>query len=102
MKRALLILAIPAALLSTAAADRRVYRLPSEPQVKLPARPDAELVHAQCSACHSLDYVTNQPPNRDRAFWDATVIKMRDVYGATIDEGDGKRVAAYLADYKRP
>lgn len=98
MRRAAFLLAC-AALLGAAA--QQGYRLPPEPEVALPKGPGAELVKAQCSACHSLDYIVNQPPNMGRAFWDAEVVKMRDVYGAEVDAESGERIAAYLAGESR-
>jgi len=68
-----------------------------EPTLKLKPGPGAEVAMNNCQGCHSLDYITTQPPHRDRAFWDAAVKKMIDVYGAPISEADAKTIAAYLA-----
>jgi len=56
-----------------------------------------EATQAQCQTCHSVDYIAMQPPGKGRAFWDSEVTKMIKVYGAPIDEADGKAIADYLA-----
>ena len=68
-----------------------------EPALRLKPGPGAQIAMDNCQGCHSLDYITTQPPHRDRAFWDAAVRKMVDVYGAPISEEDAKTIAAYLA-----
>jgi hypothetical protein len=98
MKRAALLLGALPLVLVLAAADQKVaYRLPPEPQVKLPPGTDAELAEGTCAACHSLDYIKHQPPNMGRAFWNAEVTKMREAYGADIDDETAQKIAAYLA-----
>ena len=63
----------------------------------LPPGEGLELVEAHCLACHSLDYVTTQPPQMGDAFWKATVTKMVDVMKAPIEPSDAEAIAAYLA-----
>ena len=57
---------------------------------------DEQMVQAQCSLCHSLDYITTQPPGKDLAFWTAIVNKMIKVFGAPLPQEDVAKVAAYL------
>ena len=54
----------------------------------------AEIANAQCLACHSVEYVTTQPPFA-RAFWKASIEKMRLKFGAAIPDDQ----AAVLLDY---
>lgn len=63
------------------------------------AGPQAGLDAAQsnCASCHSVDYVATQPPKKGKAFWEAEVAKMINVYHAPIDAGDAKAIAEYLA-----
>jgi cytochrome c5 len=49
-----------------------------------------------CGICHSLDYITMQPPF-SKAQWTATVNKMVKVMGAPINEEDAKAIIEYLA-----
>jgi hypothetical protein len=96
-RAAALLLLAPAAVLLAGADKRVAYRLPTEPQVRMPPGADAELAAGTCAACHSLDYIRHQPPNMGRVFWNTEVAKMRDAYGAEIDDADAQRIAAYLA-----
>jgi len=50
-----------------------------------------------CGACHSLDYISTQPPGKGKDFWTAEVTKMINVYGAPIDEADRPAIIDYLA-----
>ena len=54
-----------------------------------------ELVQSSCSTCHSLRYITMQPP-LPPAQWEATVKKMIDVHGAQIPQPTAWRIIAYL------
>jgi sulfite dehydrogenase (cytochrome) subunit B len=69
-----------AAALTAAAAD--VWKLPAEKMVLKPGK-GREVVIGQCTLCHSVDYLTTQPP-LTRAGWTASVDKMRSKYGAPI------------------
>jgi mono/diheme cytochrome c family protein len=68
--------------------------LPAE-NAKLKAAAGAELVKGQCLLCHSADYISTQPP-LSAAAWKATVIKMRDKYGAPIAEDKIEPLVQYL------
>ena len=57
--------------------------------------PGREVTETQCRVCHSLDYVTTQPPS-GAAQWQGVVTKMRAVYGAPISDADAKAIADYL------
>lgn len=94
-----LVIAGALALLASGAAVAKVvtYTLPEEREAVLPPGPGADLVAAQCAACHSLDYVQTQPRGKGKAFWDAAVTKMVKVYGAPVSAEDGEVIAAYLA-----
>lgn len=59
------------------------------------AEPDAALANAQCLTCHSIEYVTTQPP-MPRAFWAASVKKMREKYGAGIPDDLVEPLVGYL------
>ena len=80
---------------STVMAQPSAYRVPRETaQVKAGA--GADLVQAICGLCHSLDYITTQPPQRGEAFWQASVTKMVRVYGADL-QGREAEIVAYLS-----
>lgn len=63
----------------------------------LPPGPNADLVTANCLACHSATMLTTQPALKPEQ-WQATIKKMREVYKAPIAEGDVPAIAQYLED----
>ncbi len=64
--------------------------------VQLKSGPGLEKVSTLCNICHSVDYITMQPPF-PRATWTAEVNKMIKVMGAPINEEDAKTIINYLA-----
>jgi sulfite dehydrogenase (cytochrome) subunit B len=83
------------AVASSAMAGPMVYQLPPE-TAKLKPGPGVETA-AVCTACHSADYISTQPPGKGKAFWQGEVRKMIKVYGAPIPEDDVAVIANYLA-----
>ena len=74
----------------------------AEVKITLPAEtgtyknaPGLELMQANCLICHSTEYVSTQPP-MPRKFWEATVKKMKDKYGAPIQEVQMAALTDYL------
>src|SRR5438552_4115823 len=55
----------------------------------------AELANGQCLVCHSVEYVSTQPPF-PRAFWKSSVQKMQQKYGAAIPEDQVEPLVDYL------
>src|SRR6266436_4611708 len=55
----------------------------------------AELANGQCLVCHSVEYVSTQPPF-PRAFWKSSVQKMQQKYGAPIPEEQVEPLLDYL------
>jgi sulfite dehydrogenase len=54
-----------------------------------------EIANAQCLVCHSVEYVTIQPP-LPRSFWKGSIQKMQQKYGASIPEQQVEPLADYL------
>jgi hypothetical protein len=71
------------------------WKLPAE-TAKLKPGLGAPLVIANCTTCHSADYISSQPP-LSRPAWRATVEKMRVKYGASIVTNNVDAIAEYLA-----
>jgi sulfite dehydrogenase (cytochrome) subunit B len=67
------------------------------PDIKIPLKPGTGMdkTSTLCNICHSVDYITMQPPF-PRAQWTATVNKMIKVLGAPINEEDSKTIIDYL------
>lgn len=78
------------------------YELPPEtPQLKPGEHMELAMTH--CLGCHSLDYIATQPAAVPPGFWQASVTKMRTVFGAPIPDEDAAKIVAYLnAAYRRP
>jgi sulfite dehydrogenase len=57
--------------------------------------PGFEFANGQCLTCHSVEYVTTQPP-MPQAFWAAEVKKMRDKYGAALPDDQIEWLVSYL------
>ena len=93
-----LALATAAALLAAAAfAQPATIELPLGETPPELAGPASAVVVNNCSACHSLDYITTQPRGKGEQFWRDSVAKMVTVYKAPISPEDADAVAAELA-----
>lgn len=58
--------------------------------------PGYTLVLRNCMICHSAQYVQTQPPASPRAYWDATVKKMKKPFGASYPDEDTAAMVDYL------
>lgn len=56
--------------------------------------PGVELAMVHCVTCHSADYISSQP-HMPRKFWEGSVKKMKEKFGAPIPD----LIEAQLADY---
>lgn len=101
MKRTTLLLlgsiALSAGDFVAASAKPVTYELPEETAEFKPG-PNLEVVQGNCGACHSADYIATQPhgPAFKKAFWEAEVAKMINVYGAPIEPSDVPKIVDYL------
>jgi cytochrome c5 len=71
--------------------------LAGEADVRLKDGPGKKLVEANCTMCHSLDYIQMNSPFLDRKGWEASVNKMIKTMGAPVAEGDVQNIVDYLA-----
>ncbi|HZP99202.1 MAG TPA: cytochrome c [Reyranella sp.] len=80
-----------------AVAKPLVIELPAD-SVSFKPGPNLDVVVGNCAACHSADYIQTQPrgPKFKRAFWEAEVNKMINVYGAPIAKEDVPKIVEYL------
>jgi hypothetical protein len=67
-----------------------------EKPVELKKAPGLDKVEANCSGCHSLDYIVMNSPFPNAALWEAEVTKMIKAFGAPITDADAKVIADYL------
>ena len=70
---------------------------PGEAAVQLKTGTGRELTTSRCIICHSLEYIPANAPAMDRAGWQKTVQKMRERYGAPIDEEEARTILDYLS-----
>jgi mono/diheme cytochrome c family protein len=65
----------------------------------VPLRPGAgrEVVGANCNVCHTSDYIVMNSRFLTADAWRAEVTKMREAFGARIDEATAGAIIAYLA-----
>lgn len=74
-----------------------VYEIGNLPLLppELPPGSGKELVESFCAACHSLRYITMQPPLSAKQ-WAASVDKMIKTYGAVVPEEVRPQILGYL------
>ncbi|MDR3381395.1 SorB family sulfite dehydrogenase c-type cytochrome subunit [Cupriavidus basilensis] len=58
--------------------------------------PGYRLVQQNCMTCHSAQYVQTQPLSSTRAYWEATVKKMKKPFGAPLKDEDMPAMVDYL------
>jgi mono/diheme cytochrome c family protein len=69
----------------------------------VPLKPGGDLTAAVCSACHTSDYIVMNSPFLAPATWKAEVTKMRNAFGAPIDDDTAAAITDYLiANYAAP
>lgn len=78
-------------------AKERTIELPKE-NPTFPAGKGADLFASYCLTCHSTEYISTQP-KMPRKFWEATVVKMRDKFGAPIPETSVPDLTEYLTTH---
>jgi hypothetical protein len=64
--------------------------------VRLKQAPGLDKVEANCSGCHTLDYIPMNSPFLNADGWEAEVAKMINAFAAPIDQADAKVIADYL------
>ena len=85
------------AALQTASVFALDIQLPAESAAYKPSSlPGYQLALRDCMTCHSAHYVQSQPPTSPRAYWEATVKKMKHPFGAQFADEDIAPIADYL------
>lgn len=67
-----------------------------ETALRLRDGPEAVVVRAYCSMCHSIDYIAMNSTFMKRAGWEAEVRKMVKVMGAPVPDDEVARIVDYL------
>ena len=83
---------------ATSLARPKIISVPTETAaLKETSEPGYQLAANACGACHSVDYIAMQPRGKGKEFWSGEVMKMVNVYGATVDESARPAIIDYLA-----
>lgn len=89
---------VPVLLSLAALAIAAPFGLHAEEQaIELKPGPGQAEITANCSGCHSLDYVRMNAPFLTQDAWKAEIAKMRAAYGAPVDDEDSAKILIYLA-----
>jgi mono/diheme cytochrome c family protein len=70
----------------------------AQEQVTLKPGAGLDAVTTNCSVCHTLNYIRMNSPFLTPDAWRAEVTKMRDGYGAPIDDDAAAEIVKYLSD----
>ena len=65
--------------------------------LKASPMPGYQKAMAQCTSCHSAEYMQYQPPTAPRKYWDAMVQRMKVVFKAPVPDADMPDIVDYLA-----
>ena len=69
----------------------------AQEQVTLKPGPGLDEVSTSCSVCHTLNYIKMNSPFLTPDDWKAEVTKMREDYGAPIDDDMAADIVKYLS-----
>jgi mono/diheme cytochrome c family protein len=86
-------LPVPLAVVATLAS---ASAMADETKIRMKDGPEVTTLLANCSGCHSLDYVQMNSRFMKRASWEAEVKKMVSVMGAPVSEADAAKLVDYL------
>ena len=95
--KALLIVTLAAAALAAPAGAKDITLPPDAVQLTPGPLPGYAKAQANCTMCHSAEYMRYQPPNAARPYWDAMVHRMKTVFKAPIADEDMPEIVDYLA-----
>ena len=83
--------------LALPAAAKDITLPPDGVQLTPSALPGFAKAQANCTMCHSAEYMRYQPPSAARPYWDAMVHRMKVVFKAPIADEDMPEIVDYLA-----
>jgi hypothetical protein len=79
------------------AAPKNITLPPDTATLRPSALPGYAKAQADCTVCHSAEYMLTQPPNAGRPYWDAMTKRMKAVFKAPFDEADIPQIVDYLS-----
>jgi sulfite dehydrogenase len=94
MKKIALILSV---LACNQIAQAKTIELPADTILWRPSDlPGYQLALQKCSACHSAHYAEYQPPNTEIGYWNAQVLRMKNVFKAPVTDEEVPVIVEYL------
>lgn len=78
------------------AAAKSIELPPDGVQLKPSTLPGYAKSQTNCVGCHSAEYMLYQPPTAPRAYWEAMVKRMKQVFHAPIEDADMPAIVDYL------
>jgi len=81
---------------SVPAAAKSITLPPDGVQLKASPLPGYAKAQSNCVGCHSAEYMLYQPATAPRAYWDAMVKRMKDVFKAPVDDANMPEIVDYL------
>ena len=97
MKHTLSLIACGLFALASAAGAKDLKLPPDSVQLTPSPLPGYAKAQANCTMCHSAEYMLYQPPSAARPYWDAMVHRMKTVFKAPIADEDMPEIVDYLA-----
>lgn len=85
-----------ALMLAGSAGALEIHLQPETAAYKPSELPGYQLVQRNCMTCHAAQYASSQPPASPRAYWEATVKKMKKPFGAQFADEDMPAMVDYL------
>jgi sulfite dehydrogenase len=94
MKKIILLLS---ALTLAQMVQAKTIELPADTVLWRPSDlPGYQLTLQKCSTCHSAHYAEYQPPNTGVGYWNAQVLRMKNVFKAPITDEEVPVIVDYL------
>jgi len=97
MKPSLIVTLVACVVLGVPAGAKDITLPPDGVQLTPSPLPGFAKAQANCTMCHSAEYMRYQPPNAARPYWDAMVHRMKAVFKAPIADEDMPEIVDYLA-----
>ena len=69
----------------------------ADPPVPLKPGPGSDSTASVCNACHTSNYIVMNSTFLPPAGWEAEVAKMRNAFGAPLDDGTQAAITTYLS-----
>ena len=88
---------LAAVVLALPVAAKDIVLPPDGMQLTPSPLPGFAKAQANCTMCHSAEYMRYQPPSAARPYWDAMVHRMKVVFKAPIADEDMPEIVDYLA-----